>query len=36
MEPDGVPLSREFVKLSLNIKEGIIEECLIETIGCSV
>ena len=31
---DGVLLNST-CKLTLNVKEGVIEECLVETIGCS-
>ena len=35
MESAGVLLSRGACKLTLNVKEGIIQEALVETIGCS-
>ena len=31
----GVHLSRGTCKLTLNVKDGIIQEALVETIGCS-
>lgn len=35
IEWDGAPPQQGCCKLSLNIKDGIIQECLIETIGCT-